>query len=108
MPPPNGQGQPDVDTVSCSYGTVVAGSAHLQGEEKDYRFIYRPDETDEGTVIETEIKGKPVKTAVDTYGPETFDDGNEVTCVTQGCYSDSSTVWIEPGRGQPRPLPGSL
>ena len=109
MPPPNSQDQVEiVDEVSYRWGWVVAGSAHLEGEDGEYRFRFRPDMTVEGSDAEIEIKGKAVKTAVEAFGPDTFNDDAEVTVVSRGGYSNEHTKWVEPGRGRPVSLPESV
>lgn len=99
MPPPNGQNQEAIDTVSCRYGFVVANSVHLQGQVEEYRFRFRPELSIEGSTEEFDVKGEVVRIAMIVHGRGMFADNAPITLVSQGGYS--KTDGIEPGRAEP-------
>ena len=100
MPPSNGQNQV-IDTVSFRYGFVVARSAHLQGQDEEYSFRFRPDLSIDGSTEEFDTKGELIKEVVGVNRREMFADNAKVTLVSKGGYS--KTDWIDPGWTEPRP-----
>ena len=105
MPPPDGQGQEDIDKTSCRYGTVVLGSANLQGAEAEYSFRFLPSMSVDGENDVVEIKGQLLAAAVNSYGRTMFASNAPVTLVFHGAYTDPKKIKsILPGMVRPQDL----